>query len=346
MKVLYIDSFCPTGHLNLNKKYIEEFNKLNAKIDFVLKENYWEALSINQNQVIWSVPNFFFKVHSKGFSSRFWMLLMLLQLRIKVNIKKYDYIFFSSYDEIVLVLSGIRHNLILVNHANIAAFQNPIKKFFLNLIPKNAWWIVFHQFIANRCIELGIKKITIQPFGMNKPYRNTESFYIQNLYKNFEMSIFIPSASKYGDTFFYDLLNNKSFLEYLKVNKIVIIIKDKSLKSTSPNIIILNKYLEGSEYESIFMNVDIILLHYPQTFEYRVSAILMECFANNKICLINKINAFSAFKENFNYNPYYSSPEELMALITQLKFNLTRGMILYKNLSNLEPDFISFFAKA
>jgi hypothetical protein len=345
MKLLFIDCFCPHGHINLNKKYVELFSKKNYHVDYILKKGYAEEIGVDKRFLLWEPSSFYFKEDVGKFKSRYQIWKLLVLVNWKYNLNSYDYIFFSSFDEISLFFSGIRKKLILVNHANIANFDNPVKRFFLKAFTKSAIFVVFHKFIKNRSLDLGVKKVHVEPIGLLDPYllpNNSNNFLISidpklNSDNQYQI-IFAPSGSKYNDLFLSLLICNQNFLDFLSLNSIILVIKDKTLISNHKNIAIIKQHLTDDQYRSLFLNSLCILLCYPKSFSFRVSAVMYECFSNNKPSLLFDIEGFRAFEEYFNYPHLFNNSEGLIERITHL-IKLQNGIKWYNGIKKLNPEF-------
>jgi len=355
-RILYIDMFCPEGHINLNKNFIYDLSKKAEIIDFVFKKNYLQESLIKKNKIIWEASNWYFSDSGK-FVNRIKMILFLYIIRFKYyNKKKYDYVFFSSYDEIALYLSGFRSKLILVNHGNIACLSNPFKRYFLKKLSKFSVFVVFHNLIKEECFKYGITNVDVQSIGLNDKYYSSE-FYEKNIsefdffklikYKeNIDYIIFIPTGSKYENNFIESILLDNNFINFITRNNMLLIIKDNTLKiEKSKNIIIINNHISHNLYKWIFLKSDLILLSYPESFRFKISAILFECFSNSKPCILSKITFFEIFKNNFNYDPFFEDVETLMNTILKVKAHKdTIEQIPFNNLNSFEIDFqTSFF---
>lgn len=350
-KILFIDVYCPNGHINLNKNFINQFNNLGYELDFVLKKGYNNNIGINEDSLIWSVPNFFYKGKSP-IVVRFNLFIMLLLLRSKVNTRKYDYVFFSSYDEISLWFSGFSGNFILVNHSNIVGLENPLKRFFIKKLAKSSINIVFADFIKVAAEKYGLENLKVQQIGLSNAYYIDRKKQQQILLgiseklinKDLNAIIFVPTGQKYGDSFIKKIIDSTIFTKFLQREKILLVIKDKNIESSNENILVLKTYISNEEYQSLFLASTLILLSYPKSFKYRISAVLFESFSSKKACLLSEIEGFTSYSNYFNYNPFYSDIESLISRIEDYFIHINNPSNKpYKNLENLNQNFSKLF---
>jgi hypothetical protein len=273
---------------------------------------------------------------------------MLWYIRRRRIHGRYDYIVFSSFDEIPLYFSGIKGNLLLFTHANVAGLDNPIKRWFLKRIARRGRLIVFHEFIKRRCEEFGIRNVLVEPQGLSEPYVMDDATTLSTLRSLdgrlasgvFSQMLFAPTGSKYADVFLKEAIGDRAFTQFLAERRIGVVIKDDALRSSSENIIILSQHLSDTEYKALFVASTAIILSYPMSFNYRISAALFECFSNSKPCLLSDIEGFKVYEPHFTYKPYFSNPGELMAGIDALSaLPVAVRQAPYRDLQALVPTF-------
>lgn len=347
-KILYVDPLSPRGHINFNKIYIEELLKLYTNVDFAFKENYIDKLSINYKNKVYSIPDKLYDKSKSKIRNRFNYYKILSYIKKNCNIDSYDYIIFSSYEEISLYFSKFKKKLILINHNNISGLRNPIKLFFFR---KNAIQhinIVLEDYIKEYLLTLNIPNVYTLYHGLGDPYdralinNSSLSNDFDYLHK-FKYVIFSPSNTSSDNAFINNLITDYNFISFLKENDILIIFKNTHLHTEYENVRIICDYLSDLQYQYLFLRSDLILISYPSTFTYRVSAILLECMSNEKLCLISEIPSLNVYSDYFNYSPFYNSRE---TLIEKLSILLKSQQIIqkpYRGLSNYKPYFRKLF---
>ncbi len=351
--VLYIDTFSQFGHTNLNKVFLRQFRSLGFKVSVIARSNYINEIEVSEKDIALKIPEYYYNLKAGSLKDRILQWQILRFIKKSIDFRKYDVVFFSYFDEIVFALSGIKGNLFFMNHSNVTGLESGIKRFFLKCISRIGTILVFHESICIRFKEFGISNVVVEPLGLNLPYQidnqQSQTFLKeidQRLLKeDIQFKIFIPTLAKYQDDFLKKLFSDISFLEFLEKKRVLIIIKDKSLTINHPNVCLLKSFLMDKVYQAIFLDADFVMLHYPESFKYKVSASLFECFSNNKPCFVSDIEAFRLFESYFNYNPYYSSVAELIMLI-QISIDKKHSIILkpYNNLAMLNPTLESIIS--
>ena len=321
--VLYIDTFSQFGHTNLNKVFIQQFKNKGYKVSVIARENYLSDIEVSNVDAVLKIPESFYVTNAGRIKDRFLQWRKLQFIKKRVPFMQYDVVFFSYFDEIVFSLTGMNGNLFFMNHSNVSGLENTFKRFFLKYIERMGTILVFHQTIRDQFLKFGIKRVIVEPLGLCLPYVNDvikqkillSKIDIRLVDLDFRLKIFIPTIAKYQDGFLNTVVTNAFFLNFLIENKVLLIIKDNAIEVNHPNICLLKSFLSDEIYQSVFISADFLMLHYPSSFKYKVSASLFECFSNNKPCFLSDIDAFRVFQSHFNYDPYYNSIEKLTEVI-------------------------------
>jgi hypothetical protein len=344
-RLLYIDPLSFTGHVNFNKIYIKELYKMNLNINFVFKDGYSHKLGV-KNDVL-TIPNEFYS-SNKGLLTRLNNIRILRYIDKKISLEDYDYVILSSYDTISLFFSGIKCKLILVNHNTLQGLENRIKRFFFKSISKNNIHIVFEEYMKDYLSTIGVHNVNKISHGFMKSITKTEinkNFFFEGSevsLNDFEKVLFIPSLHHLDQIFIENLIIDKGFVSFLESNNILLVIKTNlKIKNESINIQFIMKNLTKREYQTVFLRSNLIIIKYPLTYKYRISAIFLECVVNNKTCLLNKTDALIYYKKYINYESYYETKEDLYnQIIKNLDLDIS---IKFSKWMNAKSDFKKFF---
>lgn len=313
MKVLYIDPFSSSSHANFNRMHIEAIRKVTKDIHFVFKENYWKEVGVQVTEVCYAIPSSYFGKNKGGLINRFYMCLVLWKIRQNVPLNQYDKIIFAAYEEISLFFAFYTVPLYLINHNNISTLNNRVKRFFFKKISRRNTHIVLEPYIKDYLQSIGIPKIEVVRHGLIAPYSISSSQTDNSLlYKKY---IFSPSMQSVDNKFVKELVGNKSFLTYLEKHNLFLVLRSKTLSTSSPNIKILSHYMSKEEYIAYFLHAAIIILIYPQSFRYRISGALLEAISCGKETLMSDIKAFRQYESLFGLNAYFSTSNQLMQCI-------------------------------
>lgn len=346
-KVLFIDPILQKGHVNFNNIYIESLKNAGYNLNFVFVAEYEHSLNISKSDIVYSIPKFLFRRDLGKIGNRIAFFISIFLVRKAIDFKKYDIVIFSSFEEISFFFSWIK-NCYLINHINVStSLRSNIKQWFLYKVIRRNSLIVLDEDTKNYLLTRGNLNVFVQPHGLAPSKKISEvNFNLENnnifgIATKFNKIIFSPSESSLDIDFINTLIASKEFLKYIKEKNVLFVYKGKSLISNS-NILCIDFFLSNNVYDRLFLESDVILIAYSSNFKYRVSGVLFECIANSKPCVVSKIDSLLFYKNYFNYNPFYSTINELLQILETLDRSDNKGDY-YKNLTLLEPNFYNFF---
>lgn len=343
-KILYIDPISLNGHIAFNSIYINTFSNIeNVSVDFSFKQNYASNFLLPEDSLLFEIPlDFYSQISNRFISRRIIFIRVLNYLKKNILFDNYDFVILSNYEEISLFFSFIKTKLYLINHHNLQGLDNKVKLFFFRLISKKNVQVVFTNSMKEYLNQKSIKAVKVVSHGLLKPFKKTKKKINDILGLNFENYIFIPSVASCNDKFISNLIKDEFFLTKLIETNTVLIIKNKPAvveKFKHNNIYYLNTYLSRDDYETLFIESRFIFLPYSNEFKNRVSGVLFEAIANNKLLILPRINSFLEFKVFMKFNPYYSNIEDVINIInTDLvkeKYEIRRDN--YTNINDLLP---------
>lgn len=315
IKILYVDPLSPVGHINFNNIYISALSSINnIHMDFVFQEGYMEKLNIfNEHKG----KSFSFCTKRRNYKG----LLNKIAWRVdQMNIlhycnkllrrSKYDYVFFSSFDEISLLLSGFwGKKVIAVCHAN------------AEHIPNSRISLISHKFISQKSTLITLNK-ALSDFMLAKGIKNT--FVPHGLpkvvceHKNSKRLVFVPVQFDLCDKgIMIDLISEKVSKVLQKHNVKLVLKENSDLPHNFENIIYTDKILSKQDYTQLYRDAGLILLPYNKSsYVFRTSAMLMEAIAYNKNVAVPKVKSFMSLKKDEDKGMYiYDNVEDIIAII-------------------------------
>ena len=316
-KMLYIDPFSSEGHKNFNEIYLRNLACLEVELTCVFRDGYFEELHFeNKKTRLYEIPKKYYKGDRNSFFNRVEMIKILRHVKRELNFKDFDKIILAAYDSVALYFSFIREKIILVNHNNLFGLDNKIKLFLFKQISKRNIHLVFEVYMKEYLNSIGIAKVIKVNHGLPDKFKANGDLSPTSLsdlkIEQYSSLIFVPSSSSSDVFFLVKLINDSSFQNHLKENNVLLVVKGDFEVAQNKNIQIINKYLSKIEYRYLFIKSMIIIIKYPASFKYRTSAVFLECVANNKIALISEIDAFKQLESKMNYNPYFTTIDELI----------------------------------
>lgn len=331
-KILYIDPVCLEGHLNFNKIQISALISQGFQVDICATTDYYHSLECDDVNLIYEIPKGEIIADKGGLKYRGAMIKVLFKVKKNVILSNYDAVIISCYDEIALSLSFFPSSYI-INHNNICKLNNPIKKLFFKLSTKRHKHIVLcesaKRYIKNNYPLAHVYKIK---HGLPSPINAVKKE--SNMF-----TIFAPSKSSTDISSTQELLLNDDFNSWLKKNNIQFIVRGDFKIRQDSNIQLLKGFLTQEEYSNLFFNADCIFINYPQTFRYRVSAVLFESIANRKPCVIFDIPEFEEYKDIIPEIYFFSNPSKLMSTLIWIKNNPNEIKFNDYLIRKLQPDY-------
>ena len=333
-KILYVNYMLQRGHVNFDKIHIKALEKTGLEVWLIIPSRLKDFFPPSSYKILFTIPEYLSKQNASPLLNRIMYILTLLYLKFKIRKIPFKYIFVSNFDEITLGLVPLGKQMYLYSHNTANNFRSKIKAFFIRRLAKNNHFIVFNDEMAEAFHNKGIEDVKIVSHGCVSPFPIAKP---QKLKVNvdYRRLIFIPSE-RTSPIFLQDFLQNKEFVQFIELNKILVVVRNFHESPQSKYIYSINRYLTNDEYRSLFIESDFILIAYPSDFGYRVSGISFECVANKKNLLYFANNSLKYCKCFYNYNPEFNNITELISKIQNFDY-INNKCIAIKD--SLTPDY-------
>lgn len=317
MKVLYINYIYQKGHINFDHIHIDALITQVKEVKLIMHKDIATQLPYPKEMYAMIIPSCFNPDSSNGVINRFFYLLILLYIRALTTFKHYDKVILSSMDEISLGLLPLCNNMNIICHDNARHIDERIKGFFIKRLSHISTFIVFNNEMSRPFKEKGMRSYIVS-HGCINSFIVSENISLPINITSYHRVVFHPSARP-NEYFVSELKRDKSLQQFLHSNNILLILRTlKPRENISSNIIFLNEYLTDLQYKALFLSSDIILLAYPDDFNYRVSGVSFECVANAKRLLIRENQSLKYCCNYYNYNPMFNNVLQLVERIRYL----------------------------
>lgn len=336
MKLLVVDYLAPIGHIGFNSYHIGMIKSFSDDVVFMSSQKHISDCNCHGLKTS-SFPECFFiscKLIPRSIYNRIQDILKLLYLKCYLRRNRYDKIIFLSYDIIATGLIKFRNiDIYLVNHANIDGLKHKVKRYLTIKLPSNYKLVTLAPYIQDFTKSIiKNKEILMIPHGLSKVYKTTD---YNELPFGIEKLIYCPANSSCNTQLLESICNNEMVHNYLKNNGITLIIKGVSFNIINSNIMFITGFIDDKTYSSIMSHSIAVFAPYDISFKYRISAILMECFANNiPVISFNSI-AYLSFKQYINYEFEVDGAERFVHVLKQIK--TIDNSKYYINLDMLSP---------
>lgn len=313
MKILYVDPVCYPTHSGFNKMHINALKKQFGNVDLCFEEGYSQYIDYSEEQINYRIPKGIIQLHSGGLKYRLSIRSTLNWIKRNVELNKYDAIILSCYDEIALGLTSFPGSYI-INHNNVGNLNSLLKRAFFKFVSRKHKHIVLTKSAGALLTRMGISNWKLVSHGLPVPFFNREKK--NNNPADVEFIVFSPSQGSNDRKFLESLINSVAFNDWLKTNKIKLIIRGCYSIPSYKNIDVIRGFISEKEYQNLFLGSDCILISYPLNFKYRVSAVLLEAIANNKKIALRRTDTFEEYIPIVGENSYFDDIESLKWVIS------------------------------
>ena len=339
-KVLFVDHVSGLGHVNFNRIYINALLAQGFDVKLALSKSLAAHMEYDESLYAVKIPDIYTRKSPLWRRVRFF--LQLLYIKMMVNVKPYDLILFSAYDELTFSLFDFSKPVYVVNHGNVKGLSNRLKRTCLLRISGRCTQVVFNQHMKDEFLRYGITNVRVVSHGCMPPFvldTNVDLSLISSKLDDETCKVlFFPSDSSGDIRFLQEMLNNNALLSYLQERNMLLVVKSTKVYCQHDNVVVIKTYLSQSVYQALFLRSNVILIAYPNSFVFRVSGVLFECLGNNKSVLIKNIPALKIYEGYFEESPFF---EDLVDFMKKLNL-FVEGKCSFKSaidIQKLQPDF-------
>ena len=344
-KILYIDPLSPRGHLLYNHILIKDILEQGCDVFAVSKKDYLSKLGFDNRNftVLLEIPSKYFDKldNGNGLVNRYRLFKILKFIERNIEFSDYDIVVFSSYDEISFLFSSVPRGSYLISHNN---FSNLNKRWFIKRLSFKHNIIVLSKYLQNHLRTLGINVSYMQHGTAHKFISNGSDKLFEEKYrvKDFRFVLFSPSADSTDISLFEELCDHSNFIEFLKENKILLIVRN-SEQLKCENILTITDFMLRDEYEFLFRISNAILINYGANFENRVSGVYYEAIANLKPVIVSD-NFYKKIYPKDSYAYSFKTISDLQKSIEYL-LNKKQGLLVSRKMEIYKPNLISKIAE-
>jgi len=333
--ILVVDYLSAYGHRSFNRIHIEALQSCGVNIILLSKKGYFSYLN-DKTSIQYSIPSFLFKHFKPGKAAQLLVrlldILKLLYTRYVAYKVKADYTIFLCYDILSFFTYRTKANVAIVNHYNVDDIGNDFKCRLTKRLPSHYVHVALNDFIKNRLeYLLPHANIIVIPHGIDHRIVDIDKMPLMKY--NLQNYIFCPVSSSCDISFLQGILESDEVEEYLADNNIKVCIKGQSIKINNNNIISLPSYIDEELYNCLLTNAFAVLLPYSDSFKFRVSGVLHECFANNIPVICRRTECFVQYSEYICYDFMVEGSSGFIASLSSIK----NSVEYYHKLDRLSP---------
>lgn len=305
MNILYVDYMSPAGHEVFNTIQLNNLQSIGCKIHLVVYGNYLSKQQEEKSIKITRIPDRYRTKNKSSLSIRINDFKRLLWIKRNINVCRYDYVVFSSYDILSLYFLSIkRSNIFIINHNNVDQLDSKIKLYLTRHLPAQYVHIALNEYMETKLKELLPGKIVRHvPHGFLEPSKKTiKPLFVEEGSK----FVFCPVNRNFDEELVYELIHSSLLNDFLRENEITIYVKSQLSKESKGNIQVIGM-LTDEEYNYMLTNAMAVLLPYGEEFRYRCSGILFECVARNTPIIATEREALKIYQDKINIHFFKNS---------------------------------------
>lgn len=336
MKVLIVDYIAGYGHRSFNRIHINAIKSCGVDIQLISKKGFFDYL--NDNSLKQSlIPSVFFRSFKAGvFAQIFARLFDILKLLVVkwVSLKSNsDFIIFLDYDILSFFTFRTNTPVALVNHFNVDDLDNKFKLNLTKKLPPHYAFVDLNTFIDNHFKQLipGVKSVVI-PHGLDHFVSNEDKSLLTPF--DLEKYVFCPVSSSFNKRLLEDIFTSKKLESYLHERRMKICMKGNAVDVCKiDRIIQLPSYVDDVLYNTLLSNAFAVFLPYDDSFKYRVSGVLHECYAKNIPVICSRTESFEQYEQYMAYDSLIHNVDDFIHTLE----SLNSCNVYYINLDTLSP---------
>ncbi len=298
MKILFCNMLDPNyvkGHKNLDMKMIHALSKFSC-VTIISPKEWYISLPDNVNVV------FIDSMDRKSGRSKHYMYGVSVINRICEldRTQRFNYIFLGSYDTYLMTWGMLRikkssQRVFILQHNNIDIIDHHIKpRLFYNMYAKKVHHVVLGEFIRQHLIDnhhiSNENVINIPHPIVNAPEKIDYSKKIYDC---------IAISNSNDEKWVRDIINLENSEKFFSINRLKVVFRSKIYSFDGEWLKVINGFMPIEEYQNYYRGAKIIFLPFPSTYEYRMSASLVDAVTNGSIALCTRIPLIEYYSEKY-----------------------------------------------
>lgn len=279
MKVLYFNALYELGHKYIDKKNIYNLSRISELTVLEPKGWYDEMLEgVTYKESAWERNRKYGRIDS-------W-ICALKNCRAAAKLAKVseiDIIIFGEYELITILIALLFFQrdarIIVYNHNNIDQLEySAVKRYIFSKLKNKVYNCVLEPFIKDMLLNrYGVQeeRILVWPHPIERDKENADDNIIYDC---------VGISNSNDEQTVKDILENEIKFETIKKSGKHIILRTKTLDTFDNGFLtIIKGWISQERYEKYINQTQSILVSFPTSFRYRVSATVLEGLINKKI---------------------------------------------------------------
>lgn len=332
MNINVYDFLAPKNHMNLYENLISIFSKI-CDTRVLTKEGYFSDCEINEKitEIIEIPP---FKMTQTMFGRKLSSLYYIIKMKKDFNEHSNDIKVVFTFDTVAFSIGKLflnTYNTFLIHHKNIDELTSLVKRFLFRTYMNKVNHIVFEDSFKNYLVnEIGVNEelvfVVPHPVNINITEMNA---WVENVYDCVGLS------NSNDENFIQDIIEAEKSSEFIKKNKLKVILRSKQHQFSNGYLEVFNSYLDKQDYDEYIEKAKLIFVPLPEHYCYRVSGAVFDAFSKYKKVISNEALIMIEYKNKY--------PQICINISNIDSFN---NALLYNKESNINTsDFDSFISR-
>lgn len=320
-KILVVDLLCPRGHVIFDLGIIDALSR-DFAVHVAVGNGYLGQERVNGASVVYQAPSWLFS-HSSKVGVRVKQICVALYWATRLDLDSYDGILVLSYETIsfswVTGLFGRRVPLYAFDHYNLDDFAARVKQWSFRKLSRRVHHLVLEPYMVDVVHRFGgpTAHVSVVPH----PMRDVPPAMIRGIKgdkSDIRLRCVAPSGSN-DESFVEWMIQEEVASEVLQQHSVSLVLHSSKVSFDDGWLRVYRYQLKEDEYESLIYGADLVVLPYPQTFENRVSGVLLEALACGKYWIGTGVPMFRSYASRYPMlGQVCESYQELLAGILQV----------------------------
>lgn len=283
-RVLALDLLCPEGHVAFDSGVIGALGQC-AIVHLAVAKGYFGRESPTGASVTYEAPQWLYvpartRLCSKA---RVKQLLVALYWTFRLRLSSYDAILVLSYETIsfsvAIALFGRQTALFAFDHNNLDDLMSRLKQWCFRRLSRRVHHLVPEPYMMDVVRRFGGPRVrgSVVPFPI-RHFSATGTEEVMDGNGKARLRCVGPSGSN-DEAFVEWMIHREASTSVLRRHGVSLYLHSRNESFDDGWLYVYRERLDDDVYESRLRDADLVVLPYPQTFENRVSGVLLEALA-------------------------------------------------------------------
>ena len=324
MKIAIVDMIYPFGHKELNSSLVEILKSF-SNVLLLDYQDFYDKICVDEKLDKIQIKKLFFAPRLTLLKIFFYCINLLI-IKKKLLGENYNALLIMTYENISLSIMKflfIRKPIYIVHHNNIDLLKSKIDFFFFKKYMNYVNHIVLSEFIKEGLIsKTNVNRDRV--YVLECPLAKIITVDIVNdcIDEKLNSKVFVGLGLGSDENLIRQIIEIDKENEYFKNNCMKLILRSRINNYNSDGLKVFTGVLPEDEYYRLYKNSSAYLLLYPETFQNRFSASLLNALQCGKCVISTKIPMAAHYEKLYPNNcKIIENVEQLLIELNNFEFN-------------------------